>query len=194
MVQLEDRIPLDESCRASTADEIHLTTELPPSTNQLYQRRRGGQIALTEVAQRFRIRVKQAVVSSLGKVMSFPIDPELIYRFDMIAYFQALENPGWFEKWNEDKFYTRDTKDGKHRKGELKHTRGERKAKSRYKQIDVDNRIKFLQDCVAKSIGVPDDSQIFVGYQEKREDPDNPRVEVKVSVVRDTSRFFPKRR
>jgi len=129
--------------------------------------------------------VKQAVVNRIGKVMSFPVDPELLYRFDMVAYFETLENPGWFER------YTKDTRD---REGNTKHHRGERKAKSRYKRIDVDNRIKFLQDCVSKSIGIPDDAQIFIGYQEKREDPDNPRVEITVSVIEDTDRFFPKRR
>ena len=148
---------------------------------------------MTPAANRLRIRVKHAVVKKIGTVMSFPTDPETIYHFSMVAYFEKLENPGWFEFWKSDKFYTRDTKDGKHLKGELKHRKGERKAKTRYKQIDVDNRIKFLQDCVSKSIGIPDDSQIFVGQQEKREDPDNPRVEVVVSVVHDTSRFFPGR-
>jgi Holliday junction resolvase RusA-like endonuclease len=167
---------------------------LPPSTNALYQRRRGGQIALTEVAQRFRERVKHVVVSKLGKVMTFPIDPELIYRFDIVCYFDSLENPGWFERWDRDVFYTKDSKDGKHYKGELKFSEGERKAVTRYKRIDYDNRIKFLQDCVSKSIGIPDDSQIFVGHQEKREDPDKPRAEVTVTIERDFARFFPKRR
>ncbi len=129
--------------------------------------------------------MKQAVVQKLGQVMAFPTDPDLIYRFDMVAYFESLENPGWFERYSKDTFY---------RAGELKHRRGERKAKTRYKRIDVDNRIKFLQDCVSKSIGIPDDAQIFIGYQEKREDPTNPRVEITVSVVQDTDRFFPKRR
>lgn len=165
--------------------KLELTTELPPSTNNLYQRRRGGQMALTDAAQRLRIRVKQAVVDRLGQVMSFPTDPELIYRFDMIAYFESLENPGWFEQYGRDTFG---------RSGESKHHKGERKAKTRYKRIDVDNRIKFLQDCVSKAIGIPDDSQIFVGHQEKREDPCNPRVEITVSVEQDPSRFFPKRR
>lgn len=137
--------------------------------------------------------MKHAVVESIGKVMAFPTDPELIYRFDMIAYFEKLENPGWFEFFEKDTYYTKNSKDGKHRKGELKNRKGERKAKTRYKQIDVDNRIKFLQDCVSKSIGIPDDSQIFVGYQEKREDPDNPRVEVTVTVEQDTDRFFVRR-
>jgi hypothetical protein len=165
--------------------KLELTTELPPSTNNLYQRRRGGQLALTDTAQRLRIRVKQAVVDRLGKVMAFPTDPELIYRFDMIAYFESLENPGWFERYGKDTYG---------RSGELKHHKGERKAKTRYKRIDVDNRIKFLQDCVSKAIGIPDDAQIFVGYQEKREDPHNPRVEITVSVEQDPDRFFSKRR
>jgi len=169
-------------------------TELPPSTNKLYQRRRGGQVALTEVAQRFRERIKHVVVSRIGKVMSFPTDPERIYRFDITCYFDSLENPGWFERWDRDVFFVKDSKDGKHRKGELNHKRDERKATTRYKRIDYDNRIKFLQDCVSKSIGIPDDAQIFVGHQEKREDPDNPRAEVVVTVEPDVSRFFPKRR
>lgn len=174
-------------------------TELPPSTNQLYQRRRGGQISLTEKAQRFREHIKNVVVETLGQVVSFPCDPELIYRFDITCYFDALENPGWFETWDRDVFYTKDVKNAKkskiiHRKGEVKHKRGERKAATRYKRIDYDNRIKFLQDCVSKSIGIPDDSQIFVGHQEKREDPTHPRAEIVVTVETDTSRFFPHRR
>jgi Holliday junction resolvase RusA-like endonuclease len=178
-----------ESC----GDKLELTTELPPSTNKLYQRRRGGQISLTEEAQRFKEHVKDVVVHRIGKVMSFSIDPELIYRFDITLYFDSLENPGWFEYWDRDVYYTKDSKDGRHYKGELHYRQGERKAATRYKRIDYDNRIKFLQDCVSKSIGIPDDSQIFVGHQAKREDPDNQRAEVVVTVETDTSQFFPKR-
>ena len=169
-------------------------TELPPSTNKLYQRRRGGQIALTDEAQRFRERVKEVVVNQMGRVMSFPIDPEFIYRCDIVCYFDSLENPGWFEFEEDDRYYTRDSKDRKHRKGELKARAGERKAVTRYKRIDYDNRIKFLQDCVSKSIGIPDDSQIFVGHQEKREDPGHERAEVTITLETSVSRFFPQRR
>lgn len=129
----------------------------------------------------------------MGKVLSFPTDPELIYRFDIVCHFDALENPGWFELWDRDVHYVKDSKDGKHKRGELRSKKGERKAATRYKRIDYDNRIKFLQDCVSKSIGIPDDAQIFVGHQEKREDPGNPRAEVTVTVESDVSRFFPRR-
>ena len=172
-----------------------MTFDLPPSTNALYQRRRGGQVALTKEAHRFRNKVKAKIVSNnLGEVNRFPVNSELIYRFSIRLYFEKLENPGWFDFWEEDKFYTRNimTKGGliTHRKGELKVHKGERKAKTRYKALDYDNRIKFLQDCVSKAVGIPDDSQIFGGAQEKREDPDNPRAEVIIEVV-DRSLFFP---
>jgi len=171
-----------------------LVTDLPPSVNALYQHRRGGKLALTETAYRFRESVKAVVTTNLAKVLTFPTGPEVIYRFDITLYFEQLENPGWFEFWERDVFYQKDSKDGKHKKGSLKYKKGERKAVSRYKQIDYDNRIKFLQDCVSKSIGIPNDSQIFVGHQEKREDPRDPRAEVTVTVEKDPSRFFHERR
>jgi hypothetical protein len=138
------------------------------------------------------------VVRKLGEVSAFPTNPELIYRFHIICYFESLENPGWFEFWDSDVHYTKDSKEAdprtgkpKHLKGELKHRKGERKATTRYKRIDYDNRIKFLQDCVSSLVGIPDDSQIFVGYQEKRQDPTNPRAEVTITVESDVARFFP---
>jgi len=155
-------------------------TTLPPSTNHLYVRTRGGGLALKKEAIQLREEIKATVVEMLGKVAKFPLDPELIYRFDLVLYFEQLENPGWFE------FHKKDDPKGKYRAGE-------RKAATRYKVIDVDNRVKFLQDSVSKSIGIPNDCQIFVGSQEKREDKTNPRAEVTITVVRDTSRFFPNR-
>lgn len=123
--------------------------------------------------------------------MTFPVNQELVYRIDISLYFEALENPGWFEFWKEDKFYTKDIKWPKkskragqvrYKKDELKVRGGERKAASRYKQIDYDNRIKFLQDSLVAVLGIPDDSQIFGGHQEKRQDKNNPRAEVTVTV------------
>jgi Holliday junction resolvase RusA-like endonuclease len=182
--------------------DLKLICELPPSTNKLYQRRRGGGLALTTEAKKFREGVKKLVSKNLPSLMTFPVDPETIYQFDVILYFEKLENPGWFEFWKEDKFYTRDSKlktskgmrkEPEHRKGDLKARKGERKAKSRYKEIDYDNRIKFLQDCVVKSVGIPNDSQIFRGVQEKCEDASFPRAEVTIRVM-DRSHFFTKRR
>lgn len=99
--------------------------------------------------------------------MTLPMDQELLYEFHVKLFFPILENPGWF---------TRDRV-------------GRRQAKTRFKIIDVDNRVKFLQDTVAMMVGLPNDSQIFRGTQEKYEDPNNPRVEVTLRIV-PWERFF----
>lgn len=122
--------------------------------------------------------------AQLSKLFRFPVYQDTVYGIHIIVYFEKLENPGWFEFWKEDTYFKRGL-----REGELKGSVGERKAKSRYKEIDYDNRIKFLQDCVVTAIGIPNDAQIFRGTGEKREDPDNPRAMVRIKVL-DRSEFF----
>lgn len=39
-------------------------------------------------------------------------------------------------------------------------------AKSRYKKMDAENRLKFLSDCLSKAVGI-DDSQFFAGGYRK---------------------------
>lgn len=148
---------------------------------------------MTDTAKRFQEDVKRNIREFLPTLIGFPLDQETVYQCNITLYFDQLENPGWFEKWEESKYYTKDSKDGKHKKGEIKCRAGERKAESRYKVIDYDNRIKFLQDCVVRAIGIPNDCQIFRGEQEKREDPNNPRAEVEIQ-VRHRDEFFNERR
>jgi Holliday junction resolvase RusA-like endonuclease len=193
-----------EDARSPAGASLTITLPLPPSSNKLYQKTRGGGLALTKEAERFREKVKQAVINDIGCLMAIGHktleDPEVIYRFDIALYFDSLENPEWFEIWEEDKFYTKDIlySKGAHRgqvqfrKGELKARKGERKAKTRYKVIDTDNRIKFLQDALTKSIGMPNDCQVFGGSQGKYEDPENPRAVVTVT-VEPISKYFPER-
>ena len=125
---------------------------------------------LSKEAKVFRERLQQRMVDELPNLVHFPTGPDIIYRFDTILYFQSLENAGWHSTYTKGK------------------NKGKRKAASRYKKIDVDNRVKFLQDSVMASLGA-DDSHVFVGYQEKHEDPEDPRAEVMVTVV-SRGRFF----
>jgi hypothetical protein len=161
---------------------------MPPSANALYQRRRGGGLALSKAARTFKEHVNGLIGGKFGTISRFPVHEELLYEIHIIIYFERVENPGWFERWEKDTYVTR----GKH-KGELRGRQGERKAKSRYKEIDYDNRIKFLQDCIVTAIGIPNDAQIFRGIGEKREDPDNPRAEVKIKLA-NRNDFFMKER
>jgi hypothetical protein len=149
------------------------------------------------VAKAFDEDVKAIVHQHLAKLSNFPVSMDDVYEMELILYFDRLENPGWFEKWDTNKYYTKDIipkrrKTPLHKKGDLKARAGERKAKTRYKIIDYDNRIKYLQDCVAKIVGIPDDSQIFRVLGEKREGG-NPRAEVRIRVL-NRDEFFPERR
>ena len=147
---------------------------------------------MSTAAKKFRETVKGIVLQNLGRVFQFHVTEETLYQFDISLYFALLENPGWFEFWEEDKFYTKDilfpkkhTRAGEvqFKKGAAKVREGERKAASRYKRIDYDNRVKFLQDAVVAAVGIPDDSQIFKGFQEKLEDSEDPRAEVTIRVL-----------
>ena len=151
----------------SPQSEIRLTTDLPPSVNKLYVRRRGGGIALTKTALEYREKMRKAVVRVMHEVLRFPVSDETVYELSVVLFFETLENPGW----------SRTNK------------QGQRQAMTRYKVVDIDNRVKFLQDCLVKALGIPNDCQIFRGSQEKHEDPKNPRVEITIRPV-SVSQFF----
>ena len=159
--------------------DFSVCLELPPSTNKLYIKRKGGGVALSMAAKKYKRSVQKVMGEprNVAHLARFPVDPETRYSLRVVLYFPMLENPGWFEFWEKNTYVTR----GKH-KGELKGRKGERKAKTRYKVVDYDNRIKFMQDCLVEGIGI-NDCQIFHGEQEKREDPDNPRAEVYIKVL-----------
>lgn len=149
---------------------------------------------MSEAANKYREHVKKVVRSRHVELSVFPAeDQSLIYGVELVCYMNKLENPNWFERFTKDSFYTKDSKDGKHKKGELKSKKGDRKATRRYKQVDVDNRVKFVQDCVIKGLGIPDDSQVFEGTQRKIQVTECERVTVRVYVA-DREKFFPARR
>lgn len=124
--------------------------ELPPSANKIYFR--GTQ--LRREAREFKERFKQYVNQYHGPAVSM-IDPSWIFHVHLDIYFDSVENLNW------------NRQDKKNR------------PKDRYKRIDLDNRIKFLTDCIRDAIAV-DDSHFFYGSQRKLQDSDNPRVELYV--------------
>lgn len=54
------------------------------------------------------------------------------------------------------------------------------KAQNRFKKIDVSNLVKFFQDCIAAASGV-DDSSHFETFIKKIEDPENPRLDIRLT-------------
>jgi Holliday junction resolvase RusA-like endonuclease len=103
---------------------------LPPSSNNAYANMRGGHgRRLTDVGRSFLMSTKATLVQRYPREMMI-FKKNKPYGFAMSFYFEHLENKGWATG----------------------------KAASRYKQIDVDNRIKLLMDAFKEAGGI-DDSQ-----------------------------------
>lgn len=147
-------------------NSIHIVfKELPPSSNHIYFR---GTI-LTKQAKEYAERFSQYVAQNhLHEV--FQMDDLAAYRLDLCFYFPTLENESWQNPEVSKK----------------------KQAKSRYKRLDLTNRIKLLEDCVRDALSI-DDCQTFVAHQEKHQDPINPRVEITVQKV-DPEQFGLRRR
>lgn len=127
---------------------------LPPTSNRIYFKGTILTREAREYAERFSHHVRQYLPSI------FRLDPEAAFHVELYFYFPSLEN----DTWNDPKVAP------------------SKRAKQRYKKIDLDNRIKLLLDCFRDAIGI-DDSQVFSSSQEKRQDPIHPRVEILLRAV-----------
>jgi Holliday junction resolvase RusA-like endonuclease len=184
------KLELDNRQERKSPKSISLELDIPPSVNHLYIKRRGGGVALSESANKYREHVKKVLATKMVELSLFPAeDQNIVYSIDVTFYMNKLELPGWFEFYEKDSFYAKDSKDGKAKKGDLKNKKGERKSKSRYKKVDVDNRVKFVQDCVIRGLGIPDDCQVFEGAQRKIQTNGLEKVRITVSVA-DRQKFF----
>lgn len=141
---------------------------LPPSANKIYKKNKWGGLCLSKEAKNYESSVQRITADpeNFSRVCRLETGKEVAYSVFTSLFFPALENAGWYTVGAD----------------------GEREAKSRYKRIDYDNRIKFMQDCLARAIGI-DDCQIFKAGQEKRQDAENPRADVYISVV-DVNEFL----
>lgn len=128
---------------------------MPPTSNKIYIR---GTI-LSSVARKFAEDFSKYVAQNHLHQLT-EIDSQAVYAIHLRFYFDTLTNASW----NNMGFPP------------------SKRAKSRYKRIDLDNRIKLLTDCVRDAIGV-DDCQFFAGTQEKHQDSTDPRIEIFVQKV-----------
>lgn len=144
-------------------DTIHIIyEELPPSSNHLYIRG----TTLTRQAREYKSGFKQFVVQKVGLHNIMELDPKALYHVHLEFYFETVVNKSF---------------------NDLSLPPSKR-AKSLYKKFDLDNRIKFLSDCVRDAISI-DDCQTFASSQEKHQDPVRPRVEITVSKIHNTAQF-----
>jgi Holliday junction resolvase RusA-like endonuclease len=116
---------------------------LPASSNRLYIR---GHI-LTNEARTFKSEFKGWMVRHHAMDIQRFLEQhsmESAYAMRIVVRIATLENKAW------------------HNPKLRNHKDPEKRPRTRYKRIDLDNRLKLLQDCVRDSIGLAfDDSQIF---------------------------------
>jgi Holliday junction resolvase RusA-like endonuclease len=112
---------------------------LPPSSNNAYTVARGRRI-LTKAGRHYLTETKARFSQNYPKEMQF-LKPNKPYVLALRFHFELIENLGY--------------------------TTG--KAASRYKQIDVDNRIKLIVDPLKDAGGI-DDSQFISIHPEKVQD------------------------
>ncbi len=116
--------------------------ELPPSSNKIYVNKRGGGRFMTKEAASFKTRmITQIQVSSMVKIMQ--LDRGLIYQVWYAFFFPK------------DELLNISFGSGK-----------KDAAKTRYKRMDVENRLKLVSDALATAIGI-DDCQFFEGGHSK---------------------------
>jgi 1-deoxy-D-xylulose 5-phosphate reductoisomerase len=130
--------------------------QLPPSANKIYFR---GTVLTAKARKYAEDFAKHMAQHHLHEIVL--LDKDAVYAFHMHFYFDTLVNATW---------------------GDEKLPPSKR-AKSRYKRIDLDNRIKLITDCVRDAIAI-DDCQVFAASQEKHMDPTHERVEIFVQEVR----------
>ncbi len=115
---------------------------LPPTSNHIYVNKRGGGRFLSKDAEKFKLRaiatIQQNCLAQIGR-----LDRTAIYRVWYAFFFQpeSILNMTF----------------GSGKKGA---------AETRYKRMDVENRLKLVADSLAKAIGI-DDCQFFEGGHTK---------------------------
>lgn len=129
--------------------------QLPPSSNHIYIK---GSILRPEAREYAEIFSKYIAQHYLHEITQ--LNPEGLFAMHIRFFFPSLVN----ETWNDPKVPP------------------SKRAKERYKRLDLSNRIKLLEDCVRDSLAI-DDSRTFSASQEKHQDRKNPRVEIEVEEV-----------
>ena len=156
-------------------NELHVTLPLPPSVNNLYFNLPRGGRKLSKAGEQYKRRVIALIIEKTDVMDGPEWDPDVPYYLEILIYFKALENKGWFEFHTKDEplVFTRGLHKDEPRPNPAK--KGDRKATHRFKRVDVGNFEKCLGDALSELLGV-DDRANFVVRLEKDEDKDNPRA------------------
>ena len=132
---------------------------MPPTWNNIFVKTgKKGRRPYTEEAVAYMKHVKDVVGHQALEVGA--LIPQgshympVIYGIQVVLYMNKLENLEWFRKevW-----------------GPRSKKAGELKVKLRYKEVDTDNRLKFLKDQLTSAVGFQSDSIIFEDHVAKKQ-------------------------
>lgn len=137
--------------------------ELPTSANRLYFRGTRLTGVAREYRERFRAWVAQNYLHAVMELLDPKTDPTVVYNLRLIFYMNCLT-----DTWNDP------------------NTPPSRRASSRYKRVDLSNRIKLLEDCIKYAVSI-DDSLTFGASQAKYHSPNQDGVFVELTVVDPTT-------
>lgn len=138
---------------------VEATLPMPPSSNHIYFNIRGGGRALTGEARSWKKAATTAIINQNRLQFAKALSQELKYELVLHFFFEEIENRGWSER------FERGAK------------AGQRKAETRWKRMDLSNRVKLVEDALKDALNV-DDSCTFIHTLIKDHDHENPRVEV----------------
>lgn len=139
--------------------------ELPPSSNKIYFRGTILTRKAREYAERFQYYVTRNYLHLINQLR---VGETTVFTVGIHFYFEELTNKSWHNPKVPEK----------------------KRAQTRYKKLDLSNRVKLLEDCIRDSLGI-DDSLTFEMHTLKSQDPKNPRVEIFVSESKPTDYGIP---
>jgi Holliday junction resolvase RusA-like endonuclease len=128
---------------------------LPPSSNNIYVKRPAGGRMLSQKARTFKVRAMQ-VIQKEGRVAFLHLKEEVPYELKLSIFFEAVLNKGYPDK-----------------------------AKTKFKRIDIGNRLKLIEDTVSDALGL-DDCHNFRIILEKHCDLKNPGLYIDLKEVDNT--------
>lgn len=135
---------------------------IPPTSNKLYF----NGTMLTAVAREYAETFAQFMAQRHGSEV-LEMNKDALYALHLRFFMHGLENASW----NNPKVAP------------------SRRAKTRYKRIDLSNRIKLLEDCIRDALDI-DDSHTFAASQEKHQVPDDVPERVEITIQRVNPTLF----
>lgn len=136
---------------------ITVVLPMPPTSNNIYVNRYSGGRVKTTLARSWQTKAVKSIVREANLGFQDGLDPNKQYLLIMVFYFDKIVNKGWNEFWKQGK------------------KAGHRKSNTKWRKIDLSNRVKLAEDAMKTASGI-DDSATMIHLLVKKCDPDNPRL------------------